>query len=132
MSSLDLELTRQRPILIYDGDCPFCRNYIAFLRLRTRFPDLELLNAREIPDAVNALRAKGFEINDSMILLEKDNVYWGSIVIQYLARLPDRNSAFTKINRMMLGHPFLAKSLYPILVRLRKFYFKLFRKQLIE
>ena len=32
--------------IIYDGDCPFCRSYVALLRLRERY-DVQLVDARK-------------------------------------------------------------------------------------
>ena len=32
--------------LLYDGECPACRSYVAFSRLRTLYPDIQELDAR--------------------------------------------------------------------------------------
>ena len=34
--------------IVYDGDCPFCRNYVGLLKLRERL-DVHLVDARREP-----------------------------------------------------------------------------------
>jgi len=73
--------------LIYDGECPFCARYVDFLNLKKRFPDIELLDARENEDheAVKLVRASGKLVDDGMALVDGDNFTHGSDVIQELS-----------------------------------------------
>lgn len=48
--------------LLYDGECPACRSYVAIARLRQLWPDLRILDARQEPALVTELRAMGYEI----------------------------------------------------------------------
>lgn len=70
-------------VLYYDGDCPFCRQYAYYLRLRKKF-GLTLKNAREEPEAIAALRTQGFEINDGMILVLEGKIYQGAEALAVL------------------------------------------------
>ena len=45
-------------LLIYDGDCPLCRNYVAAQRLQKEFGELTLLNARDLPEQAPLLLAE--------------------------------------------------------------------------
>jgi predicted DCC family thiol-disulfide oxidoreductase YuxK len=63
--------------LLYDGECPACRSYVAIARLRELWPDLRILNARKEPDLVAELRAKGLEINDGFVLSLGGTLYFG-------------------------------------------------------
>lgn len=96
--------------LVYDGDCPFCSNYVAFLDLKKRFPDLELVNARDYPNhpAVETVRSKGLLIDDGMALVDGDQVHHGAEAIHALAT--DRG-----INGRVFGSLRRAKALYPLL-----------------
>ena len=63
--------------LLYDGECPACRSYVAIARLRELWPDLRILDARKEPDLVAELRAKGLEINDGFVLSLGGTLYFG-------------------------------------------------------
>lgn len=39
-----------RNLLLYDGDCPFCSNYVQLMQLRKTIGPLDVLNMREHPD----------------------------------------------------------------------------------
>lgn len=100
-------------VLYYDGDCPFCRRYADYLRLRKKF-GLTLKNAREEPEAIAALRAQGFEINDGMILVLEGKIYQGAKALAVLEK---------SLN------PTLIRMFYPILKVLRRPLLKLLRKR---
>jgi hypothetical protein len=59
---------RRRDFLLYDGGCPVCDNLVAWTHLRKMRPDIELIDARHSPELVAEFRAKGIEINDTMVL----------------------------------------------------------------
>ena len=103
------------PILVYDGQCPFCANYIRLLRLREAFPGLQLLDARENRDhpAVRQLAAQGLLIDDGMALLSDDKVYHGAQSIQALAEFG--GGSFGRVNRWIFRSPRRSAALYPLL-----------------
>lgn len=77
-----------RPALVYDGDCPFCANYVQLLKLRERWPDLELVNARENAGhhAVERVRRAGLKIDEGMALVSDSGIAHGADSIHALAR----------------------------------------------
>ena len=74
--------------LIYDGECPFCRNYVAFQQLRDRFPEIELIDARQNAEhrSVVEVQRRGLRIDDGMALLNGDQVLHGHEVMALFAR----------------------------------------------
>lgn len=70
-------------VLYYDGECPFCRRYADYVRLRRKF-NLTLKNAREEMEAIAAFRAQGFEINNGMILVLEGKIYQGAEALAVL------------------------------------------------
>jgi predicted DCC family thiol-disulfide oxidoreductase YuxK len=106
-----------RPILVYDGQCPFCANYVRLLRLRERFPDLQLLDARENRDhpAVRRLAARGLILDDGMALLDGDRVYHGAESIHALAEFEPASGLFGRINRWIFRSRRRSAALYPAL-----------------
>ncbi len=73
--------------LIYDGDCPFCARYVDYLNLKKRFPDIELLSAREHPDhdAVRIVRVSGMLIDDGMAIVDDEEIVHGAEAISMLS-----------------------------------------------
>jgi len=39
-------------VIVYDGECPFCRNYIRLMELRKTVGNVDLVNARTPHPAV--------------------------------------------------------------------------------
>jgi predicted DCC family thiol-disulfide oxidoreductase YuxK len=76
-----------RDYLLYDGECPVCRSYVAMARLRRLFPHLEVLDARTEPALVAQLRRQGYEINEGMVLSLDGQVHFGAEATRAIARL---------------------------------------------
>lgn len=106
--------------LLYDGECPACRSYIAFSRLRRLYPDLQVLDAREQPQLVRALRAQGYEINDGMVLKLDAAIHFGPEATRRIAELGQAApSAVTRVGLAAIGSAPWSQALYPWLNRAR-------------
>ncbi len=71
--------------IVYDGDCPFCRSYVALLRLREQY-DVRLVDARKEP----ALAAQyGLDLNEGMIADLDGEVHHGARAVSLLSRLSE-------------------------------------------
>lgn len=105
------------PVLIYDGQCPFCANYVRLLRLRESFPRLELINARADPDhpAIQQLKDRGLQIDDGMALVDGDSIYHGSESIHALADKGTDRTVFGRLNRVIFRSSRASAALYPVL-----------------
>ena len=90
-----------KPALVYDGDCPFCASYAGLKRLRERYPDLELVNARDKPlhPAVTEVRRRGLKIDDGMALVDGDQVYYGASAMRRFHSMPDRLYFLLRLGR---------------------------------
>ena len=104
--------------IFYDGDCPFCKNYIRFYRLKKNFAEMELCNARLknysmiIKDFIN----KGYDVNKGMIVEIDNQIYWGDEAIHILAMISSRSNLFNLINSFIFRSKLLSKIIYPMLV----------------
>ncbi len=106
--------------LLYDGECPACRSYVAFSRLRSLFPDLQLLDAREQPRLVAELRAAGYEINEGMVLKLGEAIHFGPEATRKIAELGQTApSAVTRVGLAAIGSAPWSRALYPWLNRAR-------------
>lgn len=96
--------------VIYDGQCPFCANYVALARLRERVGAVALIDARERPDLVAAHKAAGRAIDDGMIVETPDAVYFGGDAVWAINALLSKNPILNALSgRAML------KFVYPAL-----------------
>src|SRR5215468_10243321 len=101
--------------LVYDGQCPFCANYVALLRLRETFPGLQLLDARAQRDhpLVQSLAPRGVRIDDGMALVVGDQIHHGAESIHQLAlRVADR-TGFGRLNWVLFRSRLRSAVLYP-------------------
>lgn len=117
--------------LLYDGDCPICVRYIAWTALRRIRPDLLLINAREAPQLVAALRAEGMEINDSMVLQLGALRLSGAQAFAAINQLNRQRPGFAGALLGWLGRPAIAQRLYPLLALGRRLLLVLLGRQKI-
>ena len=77
--------TAPRNFLLYDGDCPFCTNYVRMVQLRKAVGPVELLDMRQHPELVAYFRDRGYDLNDGMLLRLDGHIYWGADCVNRLA-----------------------------------------------
>lgn len=117
-------------LLIYDGDCPFCRFYVAAQKLQQQWGELTLLNARDLPHQhpllLEDIRQRGFILDQSMLLRLNGRWLQGPEVLQLLASLNEphwRNRLwlawFRSADRARFSYPLL-RSGRNLLLRLLK------------
>ena len=100
--------------IVYDGDCPFCSRYVRLLRLRENFT-VELVNARDAPDRASALAARGFDLDEGMLVEHGDAVYHGADAVWILASLSSRATLWNRFNAAIFRSRRLSALFYPLL-----------------
>ncbi|MGX1790788.1 DCC1-like thiol-disulfide oxidoreductase family protein [Bosea sp. NPDC055332] len=118
--------------LLYDGDCPFCSNYVAYTRLREAAGPIAMRDAREHPDLVRMHAQAGRDINQGMILHLDGATYFGGDVLNRLALMSTRSDAFNALTAALFRSPRLARLLYPALRAGRNLTLRLLGKKPIE
>ncbi|MDX1484793.1 MAG: DCC1-like thiol-disulfide oxidoreductase family protein [Alphaproteobacteria bacterium] len=101
--------------VVYDGECPFCRSYVAYCRLRDAFPDVVLTNARDVPDRVARYRAEGMDVNAGMIVIYRGTVYHGDAAMTVLTQISRPNALFQGIMRVAFRWAPVARIVYVFL-----------------
>lgn len=99
--------------LIYDGDCPVCRNYVRFMRLRESAGEVRLIDARQAPEVVQALNAEGLDLDEGMVLRLGDEAFHGDEALLRLALLSTRSGLFNRLNYWLFSSPRRARWSYP-------------------
>ena len=118
-------------IIIYDGDCPFCRSYIGLTRLR-ELADTILLDAREEPDLCRELLEKGVSLDEGMVVKINNEVYHGGDAINRITLLTSKNTLFNKFAYLVFSRPVISKITYPVLRALRNVTLRLLGKRPIH
>lgn len=101
--------------LVYDGDCPVCRNYTQHLSIKQAAGTFELLNARDNPPIVQEINALNLDMDDGFVLKIGDRFYHGADAIHTLALLSTGTGVFNRMNFLVFRSKTLSRFLYPIL-----------------
>ena len=109
--------TAPRNFLLYDGDCPFCTNYVRMVQLRKAVGPVELLDMRLHPDLVAHFRDRGYDLNEGKLLRLDGHIYWGADCINRLALLSSDSDLFNQVNAAIFRRPCLSAALYPFMTR---------------
>ena len=115
-------------IIIYDGDCPFCRSYIGLTRLR-ELADTILLDAREEPGLCRELLDKGVSLDEGMVVKINNDVYHGGDAINRITLLTSKNTLFNKLAYLVFSKPLISKIAYPVLRGIRNITLRLLGKK---
>ena len=119
-------------ILIYDGNCPFCHNYVHMLRLKKTVGTVLLINARNGGEYVDAAIQRGLDLNEGMALFYAGVWYHGSDCMNILALLTAPIGVINKLTAWVFKSPSRARRLYPALRLGRNFTLKLLGKRKIN
>jgi predicted DCC family thiol-disulfide oxidoreductase YuxK len=119
--------------LLYDGECPACRSYVALARLRQHFPGIRVLDARAEPERVAALRRRGFEINDGMVLYLDGVIHFGPEATRMIGVMERPVAALApRLALAFIGTAPWSRRLYSLLNAARQVLLRLLGRKLID
>ena len=102
-------------LIVYDGECIFCQNYVRLRRLKQTLGAVELLDARSDDPRLPALWAQGYDLHEGMLFIHGGQIHHGAEAVNILARLSSPVGWFNRLNRAALGHTLAARLIYPLL-----------------
>jgi predicted DCC family thiol-disulfide oxidoreductase YuxK len=102
-------------LIVYDGDCIFCQNYVRLVRLRETVGDVEMLDARTNDPRVSTYWRQGYDLNEGMLFVYRGKTYYGSDAVHVLAGLSSPVSWFNRFNRAIFSSRAASTVLYPLL-----------------
>ncbi len=102
-------------LIVYDGDCYFCRAYVNFLRLQEVIGPVELLSARSGDARLSQFIRQGMDLNDSMLVVTALQVHAGADAMHWLARHLPADSSAERLHAAVFKRRWLARLLYPVL-----------------
>ena len=107
-------MTKSQVEIFYDGDCPFCSNYVSLVRLRETY-DVTLIDLRTRPDLVSGFLEEGMDVSEGMIVRFSRVSHYGADALVALSMASSANGVLNRITAMVFRHPKIARALYPIM-----------------
>lgn len=105
------------PVVVYDGDCPFCSSYVRMVRLRQAAGPVTLVDARGDGHPVLArVRAEGLDLDRGMVVELGGRLYHGDAAMTVLAALTSPIGLFNRLTAWTFRSPGRARALYPAMV----------------
>ena len=118
--------------IIYDEECPFCSDFVALNNLRESGYLVKLVNARESDDEVVSDLKTKYNLDDGMIVIVEEAVLYGAAAAMFIAASYSRRGVRSAMYAFLLSNEHIAAIVYPVLVTLRKFFFRIIGKKLIN
>lgn len=126
------EIKKEDVWLVYDGECPVCKTYCKYIRIREAVGDLHLVDARQPSVLMDEITGLGLDIDQGMVLKFKDAIYYGPDAIHMLTLLSTPSGIFNRINYYVFSTKPGAKIVYPIGKTFRTLILKLLGIRYIE
>lgn len=102
--------------VVYDGDCPFCRDYARYQRLRAAAGELELIDARAHRESLAAMGIRGADLEDGMVVFVDGVRHDGADAMHALSRLTDPpRRLWVRLVAGLTGSRAVARLVYPAL-----------------
>lgn len=118
--------------LVYDGECPVCKTYCKYIRIRAAVGTLHLVDARQPGELMDAITRMGLDIDQGMVLKFKNAIYYGPAAIHMLTLLSSPSGIFKRINYYVFSTKAGAYIVYPIGKAIRVLILKLLGIRYIE
>ncbi|MGB1077742.1 MAG: DCC1-like thiol-disulfide oxidoreductase family protein [Bdellovibrionales bacterium] len=100
---------------MYDGECPFCNNYVHFVNLREIFGEIRLIDARDDTPERKEVEERGYDLDEGMIVFYEGEYYHGHDAMHIIGTLADGKGIIHSFNKWVFSSPNRAKHLYPTL-----------------
>ena len=107
-------------VLVYDGGCPFCRQFALATELTGGISLLELRDGRADHDLRSALKARGLNLAHGAVLLEGEHAWHGAEAISELCRRLAPSGPLLQLLRGLFAAPSRARRIYPLLLLARR------------
>ena len=118
--------------LVYDDECPVCRTYCKYVRIRDTVGRLHLVDARQPGELMDEITAAGLDIDQGMVVKVGSQLYYGSDAIHALSLMSTRAGFFNRLSYWSFRSKLVAGLLYPLLRTLRNLLLKMLGKTKIN
>jgi predicted DCC family thiol-disulfide oxidoreductase YuxK len=110
-------MNEQNPslILVYDGLCPACNQYVQWARVRESCGEIRLIDARSGDPLIDEVVPYNVSLDDGMLLKLGDRVYHAEAAVHMMALLSTRHGLFNRLNYLIFRSGWRARFFYPLL-----------------
>ena len=106
---------------IYDGECPFCNHFAELLEIKSKIPNISILDARKNLSLINSLLKKGYDIDNGAILLAGDEIFHGAEAIYFVCKqIKEPSGSLIKVLSNIFKSTKRTNFLFPLLLRARR------------
>jgi len=106
--------------LIYDGGCPFCRDFALRSELKAGVPNLRIVDGRTDHNIRRELNALGLPLSNGAILIEGEQKWHGSEAIAELSRRMKPSDPLLRVLAKLFGDNQRSALAYPALLAARR------------
>ena len=106
--------------LIYDGGCPFCRDFALRSELKAGVPNLRIVDGRTDHNIRRELNALGLPLSNGAILIEGEQKWHGSEAIAELSRRIKPSDPLLRVLAKLFGDNQRSALAYPALLAARR------------
>ena len=105
-------------LIYYDGECPYCRSYKKVIDIKKKY-SFELRDARLYPKEINSLYAKGYKIEDGILMIFNKKIFQGSEALSKVDSLIYKKTFISKLYSLIIKLPFFGMIIYPLVKIIR-------------
>ena len=106
--------------LIYDGGCPFCKEFALRSELQAGVPNLRIVDGRADHSVRRELNALGMPLRNGAVLIEGEQRWHGSEAIAELSRRMKPSDALLKVLAILFSNNQRSALAYPALLTARR------------
>ena len=117
--------------IIYDDGCPVCSYYVNISHIQEKYGKVNLIKARNNQKILDYLKTENINVNDGMIVIFDNKIYFGSDAITIISILGKKNSFMNNITIGVFKYRIVSKLLYPVLKLGRRILLFILGKKLI-
>jgi predicted DCC family thiol-disulfide oxidoreductase YuxK len=102
--------------IIYDGECPFCTNFVQLVRLRETFGPITLIDARKAADPRIINARQRYNLDNGFLVTHAGREYYGPKALEFLSLATSDTSWQRHVLRLPIFRGPLAAWSYPAMV----------------
>ena len=106
--------------LIYDGGCPFCKEFALRSELQAGVPNLRIVDGRADHSVRRELNALGMPLRNGAVLIEGEQRWHGSEAIAELSRRMKPSDPLLKLLASLFSNTQRSTLAYPALLAARR------------
>lgn len=127
-----MQVESREVVVVYDKQCPACDYYCNMVRIRESVGCLVLVDAREAGPIMDDITARGWDIDQGMVVKVGTELYYASDAIHALSLLGTNRGWFNRVSYWAFRSRTVSRVLYPALKFFRNFLLKVLGKTKIN